>query len=128
MAPTAEIFSYVPDRDYMGLLEGGHPKSKAVLSFFEFEKKDIASATSVPVASVRYDERMPEPVRQRMTEWVTLVNLVAQFFQGDAQKTELWFRLPNPILGNVSPRDMIRFGRYESLRDFIYTSLAENKA
>jgi hypothetical protein len=42
-------------------------------------------------------------------------------------KTELWFRLPNPLLGNVSPRDMIRYGRYETMRDFIYTSLSENR-
>jgi hypothetical protein len=127
MAPTAEAFSHVADRDYMGLLEGAHPNSKAVLSFFEFEKKDMASATGVPAASVRYDERIPEAVVQRMTEWASLVNLVAQYFQGDAQKTQLWFKIANPLLGSVSPRDMIRYGRYEALRDFIYTALSENR-
>lgn len=127
MVPTAELFSTVPDKDYMSLLEGGAPKRDAVLGFLSFGKKEMASATGVPIGSVRYDERMPDAVRQRMTEWATLANLVAQFFGGDVEKTALWFRLPNPLLGNVSPRDMIRYGRYETLRDFIYTSLAENR-
>lgn len=126
MAPTAELFSYVPDKDYLGLMHGGAPKSDAVMTFFDFGKKEMATATGAPTGSVRHD-RMPDAVRQKLTEWATLVNLVAQFFQGDVEKTELWFRLPNPLLGNVSPRDMIRLGRYEYLRDFIYTSLSENR-
>ena len=127
MAPTAELFSTVPDKDYMGWVQAGAPKHNAVLSFFNFGKAEVASATGVPAGSVRYDARMPEPVRLKMLEWATLVNLVAQFFAGDLEKTALWFTLPNPLLGNVSPRDMIRYGRYETLRDFIHTSLSENR-
>ena len=128
MAPTSELFSTVPDKDYMGLLKGGVPRHAAVLSFFKFGKNEVASATGVPLASVRYDDRMPEIVRQRMSEWATLVNLVAQYFGGDVQKTVLWFNLPNPMMGSASPRDMIRFGRYSVLRNFIHTALSENRA
>lgn len=127
MAPTTQLFSTVPNKDYMSLLQGGNPKREAVMNFFNFGKKEMASATGIPASSVRYDARMPDAVKQKLTEWASLVNLVAQFFTGDVHKTELWFRLPNPLLGNVSPRDMIRYGRYETLRDFIYTSLAENR-
>lgn len=129
MTPV-ELFSTVPDKDYAGLLQAGQPgipKHDAVLTFFNFGKPEVASATGVPAASIRYDARMPDAVKLKMLEWATLVNLVAQFFAGDVEKAALWFKLPNPLLGNVSPRDMIRFGRYETLRDFIHTSLAENR-
>ena len=48
------------------------------------------------------------------------------FFEGDVAKTALWFRLPNPLLGDVSPRDMIRYGRYARLQEFVVEALAEN--
>jgi hypothetical protein len=44
---------------------------------------------------------------------------VAGYFEGDIEKTALWFRTPNPMLGNISPRDMIRFGRYKRLLKFV---------
>jgi hypothetical protein len=31
----------------------------------------------------------------------------------------LWFKTRNPLLGDISPRDMIRLGRFERLRKFI---------
>lgn len=48
-----------------------------------------------------------------------IANLVSEYFQGDAQKVKLWFHLPNPMLGNISPRDMVRLGRYERLLNFV---------
>jgi len=30
------------------------------------------------------------------------------------------------LLGDISPRDMIRFGRYAKLRQFVMDALAEN--
>jgi hypothetical protein len=54
--------------------------------------------------------------------------LVAQFFGGDAAKTALWFKTKNPLLGDISPRDMIRYGRYEKLRRFIMNALDDNAA
>jgi hypothetical protein len=47
--------------------------------------------------------------------------------KGDVRKTVLWLTLPNPMLGNVSPRDMIRFGRYKRLSKFIANALSENR-
>jgi hypothetical protein len=39
----------------------------------------------------------------------------------------LWFKVPNPLLGDVAPRDMIRFGRYKKLLKFIQSALEENQ-
>jgi hypothetical protein len=46
---------------------------------------------------------------------VNIAISVAGFFEGDARKTALWFETPNPMLGGVTPRDMIRHGRYDKL-------------
>lgn len=46
-------------------------------------------------------------------------------FGGDAEKTALWFRTKNPMLGDVSPRDMIRLRRFDRLRRFINGAMAD---
>ena len=51
---------------------------------------------------------------------------VVGFFEGDVNRAALWFRLPNPLLGDVSPRDMIRYGRYAKLQQFVVEALADN--
>jgi hypothetical protein len=40
-------------------------------------------------------------------------------------KTKLWLQTPNPMLGNASPRDMIRFGRYNKLLRFVTQAMEE---
>jgi hypothetical protein len=70
-------------------------------------------------SSVRFDSHIPEPVAERLPEIANIANLVAEFFNGDAQKVGLWFKIANPLLGNVSPRNMIRIGRYKRLLNFV---------
>ena len=48
-----------------------------------------------------------------------LCEQVVGYFEGDVAKAALWFRLPNPLLGDLSPRDMIRYGRYAKLQQFV---------
>jgi hypothetical protein len=49
--------------------------------------------------------------------------LVLKYFKGDLAKAALWFNLPNPALGNISPEDMINSGQSDKLHDFIISSL-----
>ena len=127
MATTqAPIYQTVPDKDYFSLSSKGNIDYGAVVKRLSFEKKDVSTATGVPLASIRYDDKIPQEVRERITEWATLLNLVAQHFQGDLNKTIMWFTMPNPLLGNISPRDMIRFGRYKKLLNFILNAAGEN--
>ena len=56
-----------------------------------------------------------------------LCEQVVEFFEGDVAKAALWFRLPNLLLGDISPRDMIRYGRYAKLQAFVVEALAENE-
>ena len=68
---------------------------------------------------------MPSDLRERLVEWATAINLVGSYFN-DANKTMLWFQISNPQLGGMSPRDMIRVGRFKKLLKFIQTALDEN--
>ena len=124
---SSGIFSNVASKDFLALFDDGRPKYKEIMRVFEFQKQDVARATGVAPSSVRWDEQVPAEVRERFREWANLLNLVAQFFEGDAKKTVLWFTLPNPSLGNIAPRDMIRFGRSKRLMQFVVNALAENR-
>lgn len=56
-----------------------------------------------------------------------LNRLVLKFFDGNEAKTRLWFSSENPLLGNVSPDDMIRWGRSDRLLMFVKQQLADNE-
>ena len=124
---SPDIFSNVAKQDYLKLFDDDRPKYQEIMRVFEFQKQDVARATGVAQSSVRWDEHVPAEVRERFREWANLLNLVAGFFDGDAKKTVLWFTLPNPSLGNIAPRDMIRFGRSKRLMNFVVTALGENR-
>lgn len=53
--------------------------------------------------------------------------LVLDFFNGNEEKAFVWFDTENPLLGNITPIEMINIGRIKRLRKFIETSLRENK-
>ena len=121
-----KLFSTVP-QDHLGLFEGGAPRYKAVHEFLGFKAKDVAEAAGVPTGSVRFDAKMPAELVERVREWAVLINLVAGFFEGNRDKTLLWFTVPNPLLGGVNPRQMIRLGRFSKLFRLVSHALAENQ-
>lgn len=121
------LFSNVPKKDYLGIIRGGVAESsKKVVKFLDFTKDDVASATEVAKSSIRYDERMPEELAKRLQEIAVICELVAEYFNGDVEKTALWFKIKNPMLGGMSPRDMIRLGRYQKLIKLIQNALVGN--
>ena len=128
MSTGSEIFATVPQKDYLELTEHDKPDYQKIAGFLEFRKEDIAKATGVSLGSIRYDEKIPIELRDRLREWMTLLNLVAGHFRGDAKKTTLWFMTPNPLLGGITPREMVRFGRYRKLFKFVANAIAENRA
>lgn len=121
------LFANVPKEDYLSFFEKDRPQYNRVVKFLNFKNEDISKATDVPLSSVRYDNKIPKELQERIREWAILLNLVAEHFKGDRNKTLLWFTLPNPLLGNITPRDMIRFGRYRKLYKFIINAVTENK-
>ncbi len=121
-AQRSKVLSNVPRTDYLKLFQGNTPKN--VVDFLDFSRDDISKATGIPKKSVRYDEDMPKELSRRLQEIAVICELVAGYFDGDVKKTALWFQLRNPALGGVSPRDMIRFGRFQKLEKFVRNALA----
>lgn len=122
------LFDTIPgkDEDYLALFKSGKPDYQKVVEMLEFKKKEVAKASSVPLDSIRYDQRMPKELEERLLEWAVALSAVGRHFK-DTNKTALWFKIPNPLLGNVAPRDMIRVGRFSKLYRFIQNALEENE-
>lgn len=129
MAMTAynpTIFDTIPPHNYLGLLGENTPKK--VVNFLNLSTNEVSKAMGVSQKSVRYDEKMPRELAERLQEIAIICELVAGYFNGDVQKTTLWFQVKNPALGGISPRDMIRLGRYQKLEKFVQNALAGNVA
>jgi uncharacterized protein (DUF2384 family) len=127
LVTTTRLFDTVPPQDFLGLFPPDGTDFQKVVRLLDFKKNDVARAANISVQSIRYDHpRMPKELQERLLEWAVALSLVAQFFK-DEQKTVLWFKTPNPLLGDMTPRDMIRVGRFRKLRRFIQNALSENE-
>lgn len=120
--PSFNLFDTVPE-DLMHFGQGDAFDAKRVSTFMDLKKADVSLLASVAESSVRYDHAIPAAVRDHLEDISVIVNLVAKHFEGDADKTMAWFKARNPLLGDVSPRDMVRLGKYDRLRRFIVQAL-----
>ena len=125
MQSSKNLFGNIPNKDYMHLFLANEVIGGNVAKILKYKKEDLSVATKIPLSSVRYDDKMPSELRERLAEWATAINLVAEFFN-DEEKTILWFSTPNPLLGDISPRNMIKMGGFQKLFKFIQTALDEN--
>ena len=82
---------------------------------------------SVPDKDYFHFFRKGEPDGKKIVSFLRYKkeDLVGTYFN-DHDKTMLWFQVPNPLLGDMSPRDAIRVGRFKKLLKFIQTTLDEN--
>jgi hypothetical protein len=121
------LFDSVPP-DFFKFGQGASFKPKEVPELLGLKKIDVSRIACVAESSVRYDHAIPEQVRARLEEIANTLNLVAKAFDGDINKASAWFTARNPLLGDVSPRDMIRLGKYERLRKFIINAMVDQSA
>lgn len=105
--------------------ENGRPDGAKIVHLLEYKQKDVSSATNLPKEQIHFDNRMPKELEDRLKEWAIALNLVAVFFN-DNDKTIRWFDIPNPLLGGLTPKQIIKIGRFKKLRDVILTALEEN--
>lgn len=122
----AALFNTVPSHDYLQFWQSGRFQPQRVVRFLDLSKEDVARLVGVAVSSVRFDRKAPRDLTERLTEVASTCTLVAQFFVGNATKTALWFKAANPMLGDLSPREMIHHGRHDELRRFVLDALAES--
>ena len=74
------LFDTVPP-DLMGFGLGASFNGKAVQTFLSLKKEDVSRLADVSPKSVRFDDAMPEPVRERLQEIGITINLVPYFSQ-----------------------------------------------
>jgi len=118
-SPRPPIVNHIAREDLLNLYRDGRPDYKRIAELTKLSKTDLGKISQVAKSSVRFDAHIPEPVAERLREIANIANLVAEFFSGDAQKVALWFEIANPMLGNISPRTMIRLGKYKRLLSFV---------
>lgn len=126
MTSTAALFGSVPPQDQLGFWAHQTLRSRKVADFLDLDKTDVARMSNVSAKSVRFDEKIPREVLRHLEQVAIVCGLVAEFFQGDVVKTGLWFRTRNPVLGELSPRDMIRYGRMEKLMQVVQEARSAN--
>lgn len=119
------IFRTVAD-DVLHFGRGNEFNPRKVVDWLDLDSNAVSRIAAVAPSSVRYDDSIPRPVRERLEELANTVNLVAQAFDGDAEKAAIWFRTPNPMLGGIEPKEMVRLGRGSRLSKFILTAMSEN--
>jgi len=121
------LFRTVSERDSLKFWQGRALDYQKVREFIGLDTADISRLAGVAKSSVRYDDKAPKEVREHLENVANICNLVFQFFN-DPVKTKLWLQTPNPMLGDVSPRDMIRFGRYNKLLRFVTQAMEDGGA
>lgn len=118
-ATPQNLFNNIYENDYFGFRTDHETDYRKVASFLDFDHNTLSKLAGVSKRSVRYDSKIPIELKERLDEILNIVLLVAGYFSGDPEKTSLWFRCKNPMLGDISPRDMIRFGRFGKLQQFV---------
>ena len=120
---SSQLFSNIAKKDYLNFGYRDSFRSEEVARFLDFSPDDISKIARVK-KPLRLD-RLPLPVRERLEQIGNICNLVAEAFDGDVARAAMWFKTTNPMLGNTTPRDMIRLGRYNKLIQFILNALEE---
>lgn len=119
------IYQTVPQRLPPVLFTEGQADLRKTADFLRFPSSEFARLIGTPRKAVRLDARTAEVIRVRLTEIATICALVMDFFGGDLDKTCLWFTTRNPLLGNISPREMIRLGLYRRVLRFVQEARAQ---
>ena len=127
MAATSEkLYQNVSKTDPLNFWSNHGLDYRSVTEFLELNTSELSKIGGVAKSSVRFDAKIPKDLKERLEQIANIVGLVAEYFEGDPARTALWFKTPNPLLGEISPRDMIRYGRYRKLLNFVIQANGKN--
>ena len=120
-----QLFANLPTGNLLGVIKenGVYDYQQAAKLVGINSKKAVAKAAGIPELSVRYDDRMSVNLKEFFNEIISVLSIVAKEMNNDKDKVRLWFSMPNPVLGGVSPSQMILIGKYKKLLKFIERSL-----
>jgi hypothetical protein len=119
------FYAQFAKKDALSLFSKGEVNCVKVINFIAFKEDDLVKMVGISSNSTCCDA--PDALKCQLEKWAILLNLVAEYFEGDMEKTALWFKTSNPVLGDISPWDMIRFGRCQKLLHFVLDAVSENQ-
>ena len=100
-------------------------KQIANIFFDKKKEKRIEQLTGISKHFIRYDDKMPQDLKDFLQFMASIFHLVYGHFN-DFDKTKIWFELPNPMLGEeITPKHMIWIGRHKKLFEIISSALKE---
>jgi len=120
-----QLYANVSQSDPLAFWANHGLNYKRVRDFLDFDTNALSKLSGVSKKSVRFDSGIPRDLKDRLVQIANICNLVAEYFNGDSEKTALWFNTINPMLGDITPRDMIRLGRYKKLLKFVTQARSE---
>jgi uncharacterized protein (DUF2384 family) len=124
--PQNRLFGNVHQNDTLKFYSNHGVEYNRIAEFLDLDKNALSKIGGVSKQSVRFDNKIPRDLKDRLEQIANIINMVAGYFEADEYKTALWFKTPNPSLGEISPRDMIRLGRYKKLLKFVIEAREAN--
>jgi len=88
METTPALFQNIARKDNLGFWAGPQLDYRRVVDFLEFTTNDVSRLAGVARTSVRFDEKIPLEVKERLEWTANICNLVFEFFD-DEVKTAL---------------------------------------
>jgi len=64
---------------------------------------------------------------QVLKDGEVIAGMIAPFFNGNEEKMANWYFTNNPLLGGLSPAEMVALGKTEKLKKLIQNVLEENE-
>lgn len=104
---NSEIFSTVPKKDFLNFFVANQVMTHRVLAFLEIDLKDFCRHEGKDLA----------------VKWAVLLNVVAQHFDGNKQKTKLWFFIENPVFNWITPREMLLSGQTDKVLKIVQENI-----
>ena len=120
------LFRNIHQSDPLNFWSNHGVEYSRLAEFLDLDKNALSKIGGVSKQSVRFDNKIPRDLKDRLEQIANIINMVAGYFEDDEHKTALWFKTPNPSLGEISPRDMIRLGRYKKLLKFVIEARQAN--
>lgn len=127
MAYASTVLDTVYQNDPFGFWKGGFDPKK-VADTMGYTKQDVADISHIKPASVRYDARAPQPIMEHMEHIANICSIAAELFDNNIDKTLLWMNTQNPVLGDITPKLMIRAGKYQKLHKFLLEARKDRQA
>jgi hypothetical protein len=99
---------------------------EATKDFMEISLSELANAFGFTVDQIRPD-RLSSLAQERIGQLAYVLDIVAELFGGDTEKTKFWVKTPNPNFGGASARELILRGRFRKVHQFVMAAFKERR-